>query len=334
MTYTHTGFRYVAVAFLSLSFLMVPSSFVRAIEIEVISGGEGDYINVEEVSSSTPPLFGGGGIQTGTTSSVIITIPGDGTETSEGSFSTTTEVTVIFNDPQNSKPLAKNRVNPVDISDSTPEFSVLYTNTHKSFVGTDYDIQVSSSPTFQSVWWAQSGIFSVPVKVGKRTPLIAYEGIPLASSTPYYWRMKIRDDQTRLTGNDAPWGTTTASFSLRRANSRPTVPTGLLVEGATNPASITDTTPEFSAVFNDPDSADWVRRYRIEVSTSTNFKKLWWDSGTITFASSTPAGSRIQDVSYSGTPLVPGTLYYWRIRLWDSRDLSSQLSARASFRLK
>ncbi len=100
-------------------------------------------------------------------------------------------------------------------------------------------------------------------------------------------------------------------------NNTPTTPTSLLAEGQSNPTGISDATPEFSALYNDPDTDDVATHYQIQVSTTSMFANIYWDSTKTSLASSTPQGTRIADVSYSGTALASSTTYYWRIRFWD-----------------
>ena len=60
----------------------------------------------------------------------------------------------------------------------------------------------------------------------------------------------------------------------------PSAPTDLLTEGQTNPTNVADPTPEFSAVFQDPDAGDYATDYQIQVSTSSSqWSPLMWDSG-------------------------------------------------------
>ncbi|RJQ34733.1 hypothetical protein C4556_01950 [Candidatus Parcubacteria bacterium] len=105
-----------------------------------------------------------------------------------------------------------------------------------------------------------------------------------------------------------------------------TAPTSLLTNGQTNPSDLSGTTPEFSAVYNDPDSSDVAMSYRIQVATSSAFTSAYWDSGKVTLASSTPQGTRIADVTYGGTALASSTTYYWRIKFWDSADVEGAWS--------
>jgi hypothetical protein len=54
-------------------------------------------------------------------------------------------------------------------------------------------------------------------------------------------------------------------------NAPPEAPVDLLTEGQTNPINISDNTPEFSAVYNDPNPGDLASVYRIQVSTTSTF---------------------------------------------------------------
>jgi hypothetical protein len=113
----------------------------------------------------------------------------------------------------------------------------------------------------------------------------------------------------------------------------PTTPTAPLTEGLTDPINITDPTPEFSAIYNDPDSTDTTSYYEIEVNTTSDFTGLvMWDSGKKSMAT-TNQGSRSPDISYAGEILQESTTYYWRIRFWDSDDNVSPWSLTSNFAL-
>jgi RHS repeat-associated protein len=110
-------------------------------------------------------------------------------------------------------------------------------------------------------------------------------------------------------------GATTSSSS----NSAPTAPSVLYAEGQTNPTNISDPIPEFSAIYNDPDNGDIATKYKLQVSTSSNFTSIFWDSSTTSMASTTK-GTRSPDVIYSGSSLASSTTYYWRIKFWDDEN--------------
>ncbi|KKP56758.1 MAG: hypothetical protein UR49_C0009G0019 [candidate division WS6 bacterium GW2011_GWF2_33_92] len=85
----------------------------------------------------------------------------------------------------------------------------------------------------------------------------------------------------------------------------PNNPTSLLTEGATDPTGVTDTTPEFSAIYSDP-NADNGTSYEIEVNTNNTFTgTVMWDSGQVATGPIT-SGNRSTDISYAGTTLTTG----------------------------
>lgn len=113
-------------------------------------------------------------------------------------------------------------------------------------------------------------------------------------------------------------------------NYEPSAPTSLLVEGQTNPGAISDSTPEFSAIYVDQDASDAATYYQIEVATSSDFATTHWDSSKTALASSTSQGTRIADVSYAGSVLASSTTYYWRIRFWDTDNATGTWSTATS----
>ena len=113
-------------------------------------------------------------------------------------------------------------------------------------------------------------------------------------------------------------------YATYTATSTPlTTPSALWTEGTTSPTGVTDTTPEFSAIHNDPATSSIAVSYQIQVATSTDFTNTYWDSGKETLSSTTLQGTRTPDITYGGSPLVPVTTYYWRIKLWDVAGLSN-----------
>ncbi len=99
-------------------------------------------------------------------------------------------------------------------------------------------------------------------------------------------------------------------------NQTPTAPTSLLIEGATNPTYVLDVTPEFSAIFNDPDTGDTTTKVEIQVGTTDGAYDMW-NSGIKTITS-TAKGARCPDISYAGTSLASNTLYYVQLRFTDA----------------
>jgi len=102
-------------------------------------------------------------------------------------------------------------------------------------------------------------------------------------------------------------------------NSAPIAPTSLQTESQTNPTNITDSTPEFSAIYNDADASDYALAYQVQVATSSDYWGApYWDSGMSTSTASTTVSNRTEQIAYAGTTLASSTTYYWRIRLRDN----------------
>ena len=120
-------------------------------------------------------------------------------------------------------------------------------------------------------------------------------------------------------------------------NTPPDTPTGLLTEGQTNPASITDATPEFSAIFSDVDTLDQGGYYQIQVNTDSAFTGATiWDSGQAAFSTPVENGARSPDITYAGTSLSANITFYWRIRFWTTAvqgGIPSEWSSVAQFML-
>jgi len=224
--------------------------------------------------------------------------------------------------------LAEGQTNPTDISDPTPEFSVIYNDSDTSDVALSYQIQVATSSTFTSTYW-NSGKTSLASSTpkGSRIADVSYGGSTLASSTTYYWRIKFWDTADA----EGAWSTATSTFSLEApiGDVAPTAPSSMKTEGLTNPTDIDDTTPEFSAIYNDPNTGDLANKYRLQVSTGSTFSSVYWDSGTTTMATTT-AGSRSPVITYAGSTLATSTTYYWRIRFIDDESLVGAWSTATS----
>lgn len=110
----------------------------------------------------------------------------------------------------------------------------------------------------------------------------------------------------------------TISFNLK-----PTAPTNLLTEELTDPTNVSDTTPEFSALCNDPNTGQVLNKYQIQVDDDSDFSSTLWDSGSSgTSMTDCTAGNRSQDITYGESALIlDGTTYYWRIKFWDDGGL-------------
>jgi len=105
----------------------------------------------------------------------------------------------------------------------------------------------------------------------------------------------------------------------------PTAPTSLECEGATNPLNVTDTTPEFTAIGNDPDTGDTLTHASIEVDDDSGFGSPIWQSGWIDIPDFTE-GNRCAAISYAGGALMAGIKYWWRIKFKDTGGLEGAWS--------
>lgn len=120
-------------------------------------------------------------------------------------------------------------------------------------------------------------------------------------------------------------------YATGTSNIAPTAPTSLLCEGATNPQTITDLTPEFSAILNDPDAGDTLTHTEIYVGTSSGGSDLW-SSGWIDIAD-VVEGNRCADISYAGSSLpLDGQKKFWKIRAKDDEGAEGAWSDVAFFR--
>ena len=222
--------------------------------------------------------------------------------------------------------LTEGSTNPTGVGDTTPEFSAIFNDPNTGDTGDYYQIQVNTASDFTGTsMWDSSLTAMTPTAIGARSPDISYAGTTLTlNGTIYYWRIRFADNSA-ATG---AWAAV-ANFTM---NTAPTAPTSLLTEGEADPNGIADITPEFSAIFNDPNTGDTGVYYQIQVNTSSDFTGTeMWDS-TLTAMTSTAIGARSPDISYAGTTLTleAGT-YYWRIKFADNNGATSPWSATGSF---
>jgi len=142
-----------------------------------------------------------------------------------------------------------------------------------------------------------------------------------------------------VTGSASPTINASSTESITASNpfnAGPGPASSLQTEGATNPTDIADTTPEFSAIYEDTDVGDIANHYQIQVSiSSSDFGSPYWDTTKTALASSTPEGQRIADISYEGNPLARQLTYFWRIKFWDEKGLEGSWSTTtASFTIE
>ncbi|MCL4363988.1 LamG domain-containing protein, partial [Patescibacteria group bacterium] len=143
----------------------------------------------------------------------------------------------------------------------------------------------------------------------------------LSTGSTYYWKSYAIDP-----GGTNAWSATQTTPNVFYTTTAvpPLAPTGLLVNGLTNPTNISlAATPYFSAVHNDAANLS-ANYYQIQVSNQPDVNgTLLWDSGQVGMAT-TVNGARSPNVTYAGTTLTAyGQTYYWRIRFWNTASSSS-----------
>ena len=248
--------------------------------------------------------------------------------------------------------LTEGLVNPISVTSQSPKFSAIYSDPNLDN-GIYFEIEVNTKADFTGTSMWDSGKTSIsPIISGQRSPEISYMGNALSlNGITYYWRIRFWDSKD-MQGEWSQTATFTTSQNkttivissneiptiqekneaLDGSNIIPNPPSSLYTEGSNNPIKVIDTTPEFSAIFSDPDAGDTGEYYEIEVNTQSDFLgTVMWDS-TKTAITPITNGSRSTDISYAGTTLsLNGTTYYWRIRFWDNKGAVSNWSQTASF---
>jgi len=248
-----------------------------------------------------------------------------------GTFSITAQWVVANQAPTTpTTPYCIGTTNPTNVTTQTPYFSAIFNDPDTGNTGNYYEIEVNTNNSFTgTVMWDSGSQSMTATNNGVRSPNIYYNGSSLGwSGTTYYWRIRFWDNG----GLVSPWSAV-QNFTMH-SNSAPTAPTSLQTESATNPIQVTDTTPEFRAIFNDPNTGDTGIQYEIEVNTASDFTgTVKWDSG-LQSMTSTPIGSYSPQISYSGTTLtLNGATYYWRIRFVDNYGYVGAWSATANFKM-
>ena len=114
------------------------------------------------------------------------------------------------------------------------------------------------------------------------------------------------------------------------ANTAPTAPTSLEVDGKSTPtgANCVTTAPQFTAIFNDPDAGDQSNAIQIQVGSASGLSDMW-NSGWL--ADSTIDGNRCDAKTYAGAALSRGTSYWWRCRFRDDDDAEGEWSSWQKF---
>jgi hypothetical protein len=217
--------------------------------------------------------------------------------------------------------LCNDLVNPTQVTTSSPYFSAFFSDPDLTDTGNYYQIQINTSSSFGSgtmKWDSSKTAFGTPITNDTQSSDITYTGTTLVWGTKYYWRIRFWD-QLNSTG---AWSSA-AEFTM---NYRPTTPTSLKTEDVTDNGKAT-VEPYFSAIFEDLNEDDTGNYYQIVVNTQSDFLgDEVWDSEKTAFSSPIENGLRTEDIDYDGDTLDEGTIYYWRIRIWDNYDADSYWS--------
>jgi hypothetical protein len=251
-----------------------------------------------------------------------------------GAWSSTANFTMdtFSNTPPNapSSLYAEGTSNPTKVTDVTPEFSAVFTDTNGSDTGIHYEIEVNSNNSFTGTVMWDSGQQSITaITNGARSSDIPYGvvGSPVTltlDGSTYYWRMKFWDNN----GGESAWSSV-AQFTMSGA---PSAPSNVKTDNMTNPTQILSTKPDFTAYHYDS-NGDSAIYYEVEVNSNSSFSgTVMWDSNKVSMTS-TPSGQYSPDIVYAGTTLTGDSsiTYYWRIRFWDTDDYVSDWSTTASF---
>lgn len=244
---------------------------------------------------------------------------------SEGAWSATGNFTMAAesNNPPSAPTalLCEGETNPVDVADLTPEFSAEYNDPDAGDKANAVQIVVATTEDglYAPDMWNSGWITLDPLlDEGDRCPDVSYAGIALsADGSKYYWRIRFRDDENAV----GAWSAVANFTMLPSGNVAPSAPSSLECEGATNPTDVTDLTPEFTAIFNDPNTGD--KASAVQICVATTEEGLddpdMWDSGWIDISGEDLVeGERCAEQSYNGGVLsLDGTKYYWKIRFKD-----------------
>jgi hypothetical protein len=170
---------------------------------------------------------------------------------------------------------------------------------HETYTEVEYNFQFTDN--------ASSGTTYCFRVIDGTTPLSTYTNVATAT--------------TEVTSNQSPSAPQTLYANNSTAQS-----------GQPSPVyGLTDLTPAFSAIFDDPDTSDTAEYYQLQVGTDTDWATAeMWDSGKAV-QTSCNEGSRCADVTYAGTALSAGSTYYWRIKFWDNSDAEGTWSETAQF---
>jgi hypothetical protein len=106
-------------------------------------------------------------------------------------------------------------------------------------------------------------------------------------------------------------------------NTPPNAPVSLTPTGS----AVTTMTPTFNFTRSDPDTADYISGYMIEVSNNAGTVLHYWTPFIVTSGTPTSASHVFGSAQPPDVPLVDGQTYKWRVKTWDSEIQGSPWSA-------
>jgi len=167
-------------------------------------------------------------------------------------------------------------------------------------------------------------LYSFP-SPGKSPAGLVFDGTNLISSDSEADKIYIHDgiSSTILSSFASPGGSPGGLEIVPPV--KPSLPTDLKCEGATNPTAVADTTPEFTAVYSHP-YGHLAEYYRIQISRTPSFSDIVWDSGKTKLPSKISKGKQCQPIECKVTLPLDGSTYYWRIKFWDEAGEESDWS--------
>ncbi|GAH10554.1 unnamed protein product, partial [marine sediment metagenome] len=143
----------------------------------------------------------------------------------------------------------------------------------------------------------------------------------LGPSNTYWFESNVYNDwPATLDGPTSSYDRSIYCFYTEgEANEAPTAPTSLEVDGKSTPtgANCVTATPQFTAIFNDPDAGDESNAIQIQVGSAEGLSDMW---NSDWLADSTVEGNRCSAKTYDGAALSAGTSYWWRCRFRDDDD--------------
>jgi len=235
--------------------------------------------------------------------------------------------------PTDSKPthlLCDGSVEPLALKNPTPVFSAIFNDLNGTsdeaqiYVATSEALLTANTPDMWDSGWVRIVDFPA-LPDGRRCMPISYLGHAIGKEpTPldmegvdYYWKIRFMDTADAISEwSDHAHFRTASEETDPEPDPKEDTPTGLLCEGEAYLITVTDQTPEFSAINNLPSAST---HYRITVSKALGHgghypgSPFVWDSDWQ--ADTTLKGSRCTDKTYGGAALpVSGTTYYWSIR--------------------